>query len=126
MPSSLQARMMRRAISPRLAMRMRLNMPIQSAAGVYFEERLVEFDSFTVFAEHGDNFAADLGGDFVEDFHSFDDADGRGCIDSVADFDVGLGLGIRADIKSADHRAFYQGDVGGFGWRGFCRSRPGG
>src|SRR5262245_3421865 len=118
MPSSLQARMMRRAISPRLAMRMRLNMPIQSAAGVDFEERLVEFDSFAIFAEHGDNFAADLGGDFVEDFHGLDDADGRGGINAVADFDVRLGLGVRADVKSADHRALDEGDIGCFGWRG--------
>src|SRR5205807_10207112 len=78
MPSSLQARMMRRAISPRLAIRIRLNMRStnrqsvvsgqlkESAAGVHFEERLVELDGFPVFAEHGDDFAADLGGDFVE------------------------------------------------------------
>ena len=66
----------------------------RSPTRVHFEEGLIELDRFAVFAEHGDDFAANLGGDFVEDFHRLDDAHGRGRIDAVADFDVGLGFGL--------------------------------
>src|SRR5262245_55639355 len=114
MPSSLQARMIRKAISPRLAMRIRLNI---SAARVDLEQRLVELDRFTVLAEDGGDLAADFGGNLVEDLHRFNDANDRRGIDAIADFDERLGLGIGPRVERANHRALDDRDVRALGRR---------
>src|SRR6185436_18005651 len=103
MPSSLQARMIRRAISPRLAMRMRLYMrPLRL---LDLEERLVELDGFAIFHKDGGDSAADLGRDFVKDLHGLDDADRGVHIHFAADFDERFRFGVRLGVIGADHRA---------------------
>src|SRR5688572_928751 len=82
MPSSLQARMMRRAISPRFATRMRWNIdrelsPAESRLDQ--EERLVELDRLLVLDEDLDDGPGHLRLDLVEDLHRLDEAeDGLG------------------------------------------------
>jgi hypothetical protein len=51
MPISRQARWMRRAISPRLAMRIFLNMVARAAPYSRFEQRLAELDRLAVLAQ---------------------------------------------------------------------------
>src|SRR6185295_3370954 len=103
MPSSLQARMIRRAISPRLAMRMRLYMrPLRL---LDLEERLVELNGFAIFHKDGGDSAADLSRDFVEDLHGLDDADRGVHIHFAADFDERFRLGVWLGIIRADHGA---------------------
>src|SRR6185436_14897391 len=103
MPSSLQAQMIRRAISPRLAMRMRLYMrPLRL---LDLEERLVELNGFAIFHKDGGDSAADLGRDFVEDLHGLDDADRGVHIHFAADFHKRFRLRVRLGIIRADHRA---------------------
>src|SRR5688500_4429522 len=138
--------MTRKAISPRLAMRMRLNMEyrlrrtwfpssawepaaceallrrsrsgassscvpkrslgtrgtefcIPLAAGIHLKQRFVEFDRFAVFAQHGDDLAADLGRNLVEDLHRLDDADHCRRIDAVPDLHVRLSLGVGTAVE---------------------------
>src|SRR6059058_3257763 len=82
MPSSRQARITRRAISPRLAMRMRLN-----TRSAYFdlEERLAVLDCLPVLDEDLHDRALDLGLDLVHQLHRFDDADHLALLDARAD-----------------------------------------
>src|SRR5690606_22501066 len=99
MPISLQARMIRSAISPRFAIRIRLyiglageeertactgrraaasphRLPHQngSAARVDLEQRLAVIHGLFVLDQHRDHASANLGRDLVEDLHRFDDA----------------------------------------------------
>ena len=102
MPSSLQAQMTRRAISPRLAIRIFLNMQYDlacdrlqrggkfSPAG-YFrwpdgEQLLAVFDGLAVVDQDLDDLAGDIGFDLVHQLHRFDDAE------HLADFDLVAGL----------------------------------
>src|SRR5580704_11725064 len=76
-PSSLQAQITRRAISPRLATRIfrniwegRLFLP----AGPDTEQRLPVFHGLPVLDEDAQYLAADIGLDFVHELHGFHDA----------------------------------------------------
>src|ERR1017187_2501518 len=128
--SSLHARMMRTAISPRLATKTFSNMIFKSGRATgdgkheelasschrppdpvhliwtNLEQRLAEFHRLAVFDQHlGDN-AFDLGLDLVHDFHRFDDADDAIRTDLGADFHIMGGFGRRRTIKSSDHWRF--------------------
>src|SRR5574343_361951 len=61
-PSSRQARWIRRAISPRLAIRIFSNMMARSAD---HEQRLAEFDGIAVLEQDGLDHAGSIGFDFV-------------------------------------------------------------
>ena len=50
---------------------------LAQALRIDLEQRLVELDRFAVLAQHGDDLAADLGRNLVEDLHRLDDADDR-------------------------------------------------
>src|SRR4051794_20710955 len=70
-PRVRQARWMRSAISPRLAMRTVLNIGLIDP-----EKRLAGIDLVTGGDEHGPDGSSALGFHFVEDLHGLDDADG--------------------------------------------------
>src|SRR5690606_32472568 len=128
MPSSLQARMIRRAISPRLAIRIRLYIvgwPEDRQrrvllAGIDLEQRLVEFDGFAICLQPGDDRAPYFGRNLVEDIHGFHNADGRVRIDGVADLDERIRLGIGPRIERADHRALDDRNAGTVHGDGFA------
>src|SRR5688572_26238442 len=89
MPNSRHARMIRRAISPRLAIRMRLNIGL--LARIDLEEGRVERHGVLVRDEHGHNLAAHLGRNRVIRLHRLDQADRRIRIDVVSHAHVRLG-----------------------------------
>src|SRR5690606_29820718 len=89
MPISRQARWMRRAISPRLAIRIFLNMVARPLLD--HEQRLAVLHGLPVLNKDLGHGAALVGLDLVEDLHRFDDADGVAFLDRVADFDERLG-----------------------------------
>src|SRR5215208_510662 len=95
MPSSLQARMTRRAISPRLAMRTFLNMgtPRRALARDDAEERLAELHGRGVLDEDLGDGAVHLALDLVHQLHRLDDAERLALLHLLAD--VGERRGVR-------------------------------
>src|SRR5262245_15495680 len=103
MPSSLQARSMRSAISPRLAIRILSNMPRKRLTLLDDSERLGIFDGLAVIDEDGEHGAGVGGRDVVHGLHSFDDEDGLTRRNLGAGFDERRGAGLRRTIGGADH-----------------------
>src|SRR5690606_28319759 len=94
MPSSRQARWMRSAISPRLAMRIFSNMAYARGARRRVhsnddEQGLAVFDGFAILDQDLLDHARLVGFDLVEQLHRFDDAQGIAFLDRLADFDEG-------------------------------------
>src|SRR3954451_24313066 len=73
MPSSRHARLMRSAISPRLAIRplSKSLSGLRAAMSAYYEERLPELDRLPVLDEDGLDRSARVGLDFVHQLHRF-------------------------------------------------------
>src|SRR5580658_3288182 len=80
-PSSRQARRMRSAISPRLAIT-----TFSIIALFDDEQRLAELDRFTVLGEHRGDASRLVGFDLVHHLHGFDDAEYLSDFDLHADF----------------------------------------
>src|SRR5215471_21870070 len=99
MPSSRHARWMRRAISPRFAIRILPNIDGPSAD---HEQRLTVFHRLAVFDQDLLDFAGDLGLDLVEQLHRFDDAQRVAGLHGLADFDERIGSRARRAIKGAN------------------------
>src|SRR5947207_1269927 len=95
-PSSRQARWIRRAISPRLAIRIFLNIRPLSLDD---EKRLTEFDRLAVLDQDLRDAAGLVGLDLVHDLHGFDDADGLAFLDLRADLDERLGARAGGSIE---------------------------
>src|SRR6266478_915797 len=89
-PISRQARITRRAISPRLAMRTFLNR--RSTLG-QTDERLAVLDVLTVLHQDLRHPAVGFGFDLVHQLHGFDDADHLSLAHGLTDLDEGLRLG---------------------------------
>src|SRR5690606_22595354 len=87
MPSSLQARRMRRAISPRLAMRILSNMP---TALLDDEERLAILHRLPVLHQDRRDRAGARRQDVVEGLHGLDEKQLVADLDARAHFDEGL------------------------------------
>src|ERR1051325_1737859 len=106
-PSARQALITRSAISPRLATktRERLMLSLGLACGLDDEKRLVVFHELTVLHEDFDDLAAHSRLHGVEDFHDFDQADGRLLVDFRADLDERLRAGLGRRVESPDHRS---------------------
>src|SRR5258705_12478692 len=75
-PISRHARMIRSAISPRLAMRILWNISRGSARRVHQEERLADLDGLGVLAHNLGDPPPPLGLDLIHHFHRLADADG--------------------------------------------------
>src|SRR5947207_15452790 len=101
--SSLHARIMRTAISPRLATRILSNMRGQGLRGPNLEKRLPKLDWLGVFYHHLRNHPFNFGLNLVHHFHRFDDAYDRVWIHLCADFDVIGCFGRGCPIKRPNH-----------------------
>src|SRR6267142_4872889 len=118
MPISRQARWMRSAISPRLAIRIFSNTLAED------EERLPVLHRLSVFHQHCFHHAGGVGLDLIHQLHRLDDANRLAFLDSLADLDKGLGVGRRRPVEGTDHGGLH--DVAflarlGFGCRRRCR-----
>src|SRR5882672_12020662 len=117
-PISRQARWMRSAISPRLAMRIFSNTLAED------EKRLAVLDGLAVLHQDRLHHPGGVGVDLVHQLHRLDDADDLAFLDRLADLDERLGVGRRRAVEGADHRRL--DDVPLDGRRGFGHSRKGG
>src|ERR1019366_5843298 len=122
---------MRSAISPRLAIRIFLNiagvsacLPAANASGLSRGSRgrsfdakqgLAKLDRFAVRAKNLPDGAGRVGLDLVHDLHGFDDADRLAQLESAADFAERLRSRAGRAIEGPDHRRLH--DMSGGGWR---------
>src|SRR6266581_187277 len=98
-PSSRQARRIRSAISPRLAMT-----TFSSMATLFdYEQRLAELNRVSVARHDGGDAARFVGLDLVHHLHGFDDAQDLSHFDLVADLDERFRTGRGCAVKGADH-----------------------
>src|SRR3984957_7157891 len=126
MPSSLQARSTRSAISPRLAMRILSNMGSWMASSEWRMEevdclrigywpltirplfnnhqRFAEFDRLAVFDQNLRHGAGARRRNLVHGFHGFDEQKRLSHRHLASGFDERLGAGLRSPIGCADHR----------------------
>src|SRR5262245_9337247 len=105
MPSSRHAWMTRRAISPRLAISIFLNM------GFYGEEPLAVVDGLAVFHVDLDDLAVAFGVDLVHQLHRFDDAEHLPLLDDLPDLSERFGSGLRLAIERPDDGRLHDGEV---------------
>src|SRR5690242_7442377 len=111
MPISLQARMTRSAISPRLAMRIFLNtggpLTVEYRSGrrrrVDQEERLSILDWFRALRQNLVDATIHLRFDFIHELHRFDDAQHLPLFHEIALIDVGVGIGRRRPVKRSNN-----------------------
>src|SRR5580700_3780586 len=117
MPSSLQARSTRSAISPRLAMRILSNIePLLDD-----HQRLAILDRLAVADQNLNHRAGARRRDLIHRLHRFDDEQRLAGLHLAADFDEGSRARSRAEIGGADHR---RDDGAGMLRRiDFCRGR---
>src|SRR4051794_21899788 len=102
---------MRSAISPRLAIRIFLNIVSRRAcrgaarrliarpASFDDEERLAELHRLAVLAQDLADRAGGVGLDLVHDLHRLDDADGIADLDGAADLDERIGARTRRAVE---------------------------
>src|SRR2546426_4345867 len=116
MPISRQARWMRSAISPRLAIRIFSNMLGEN------EQRLPVLHRLAVLHEHRFHHAGGVGLDLVHQLHRLDDANRLAFLDGLADLDKRFGVGRRRTVKGTDHGGLH--DMAFLACLGFgCRRR---
>src|SRR5574338_945776 len=101
-PSSLQARSTRRAISPRLAMRTFLNMRPRPLARDDAEERLAELHRGRVLHVDLGHGAVHLGLDLVHELHRLDDAERLALLHLLADLHERGRVGRGGPVEGAD------------------------
>src|SRR5688500_2806923 len=102
MPSAWQARNIRSAISPRLAMTtLSRGMPVSASAD--HEQRFVELDRLAALDHDLEHGAGDVGFDRIEHLHRLDDAEGVAGLDRLADADEGRLVRARRRIEGTDH-----------------------
>ena len=108
-PSSLQAQMTRRAISPRLAMRIFLNM--SAPQGRMAEQGLAVLHGLAVLVVDLHDLPRHLGLDLVHELHGFDDAEHLAHLDLVADAHEGGGVGVGRPVEGAHDGALHHGQA---------------
>src|SRR3990172_7913581 len=111
-PSSLQARSMRRAISPRLAIRILSNIAPRLAL-LDHRQRLAIFDRLAVPQEKSDDGAGAGGGDLVHGLHGFNDEQRLPGCHLRTDLDKRRGAGLGRAIGGAHHRRGHRAGVDG-------------
>src|SRR5882672_12118782 len=112
-PISRHARMIRSAISPRLAMRILWNISRGSAQRVHQEEWLAELDGLAVLDHDLGDAPRHLGLDLVHQLHRLDDADDLPLLDHVALGHERRGVALGGPIERADHRGFHGQEMRG-------------
>src|SRR5690606_30438032 len=140
MPSSRQARWTRRAISPRLAIRIFSNIRVSRGSprrrrnappakrSFDHEQGLAELDRLAILDQDRLDAARLVRFDLVEQLHRLDDAERVAFGDGVAHLDEGLRPGLGRAIEGAHHgrkddvSLGYRGRGGGLA-RGGCRGR---
>src|SRR5882762_4396898 len=100
-PNSRQARRMRSAISPRLAM---TTFSIMWSPLFDDEQRLAELDRLPVLGEYRGDASRLVRFDLVHHLHGLDDAKNLADLDFGADFDERLCAGRGGRVVRADHR----------------------
>src|SRR3569623_2363961 len=127
MPSSLQARQMRKAISPRLAMTILSNIcsvHLKLIGSLFDDEQgLAVFHRLPVLHQDGLDRAGLIGRDLVEHLHRLDDAKHVADVDVLAHFDKGFVAGRRGTVERADHGARDDVAAGYFRLRAFGDDR---
>src|SRR5690349_6856172 len=106
MPSSLHAQMTRRAISPRLAIRILLN-----TADPHGEEPVPELDGAAVLDVHGGDFPVRVALDFVHELHRFDDAEHLPLAHLGADFNEVRRTWLGGPVEGADDRRLHDAKI---------------
>src|SRR5665213_1783619 len=104
MPISRQARSTRRAIPPRLAIRILENM--SPSACFHQDQELTDIHRLPLLHENPGDDAAALGFMHVEVFHRLNDADIRGFIHLRTDVYIRLSALRWGGVEVADHGAF--------------------
>src|ERR1039458_1574593 len=99
MPSSLQAQMTRRAISPRFAMRILLNMNQWQLPFADAEQWQSVFNRASVGDKYLGDHARDFGFDLVHQFHRFDNAEGLPLLHRVADLYIIEAMKLMNEIE---------------------------
>ena len=113
MPRSLQAQMTRRAISPRLAIRIFSNMCADQDRG-RMANRASPYSTGLPFSTSLlDDDAGDLGLDLVHQLHRLDDAEHLAGLHRVARFDERRGAGRGRVVEGADDGRLDEHGVGG-------------
>src|SRR2546426_12006872 len=123
MPSSRQAQMMRRAISPRLAIRIFLNMEWEGARSCRralpdLEQRLPVLHRLAVRHERLEDLAVAIRLDLVHQLHRLDDAQHLALLHTIGDLDERTGGWGAGAVERAHDRRLHQMDVGGLDGRG--------
>src|SRR5262249_58853623 len=108
MPSSLQARKTRNAISPRLAIRILSNISLDD------HQRLAELHRLAILDQNLDHCARARRGNLVHGLHRLDDQQRIAGAYAAADLDERPRPGLGADIGGADHGR--GDDAGMLGW----------
>src|SRR6185312_14152533 len=104
MPISLHARWILRAISPRFAIRIFLNMSDRLLFhSINHEEGLPKFNSLTVLPQNLGDSARLVGLDFVQNLHCLDDAYRFALFHGAADLNKRLGTRAGRQIEGTDH-----------------------
>src|SRR6185295_16798831 len=104
MPSSRHAEITRSAISPRLAMRIFLNIVPRLRGEANGEELFAVLDGLAVAGIDRDDFALDVRLDLVHQLHRFDDAEDLALADPLSDLGERVGLGGGGTVKRPDDR----------------------
>src|SRR3989304_5675072 len=120
MPSSRQARWIRRAISPRLAIRIFSNIRLADD-----EQRLTKLHRLAVFYQNSLDDPSLIRVDLVEQLHRFDNAQGIAAVHGLTNIHKCLGARRGGAVEGADHRRFHHMAFGCGGFGGF-RCRRGG
>src|SRR6056297_122437 len=100
MPMVWQARRIRSAISPRLAITIFLN---EAISGPDHEQRLIELDRLAGLDEYRGNGSVVLGFDLVEHFHRLDQTQGFALGYALPFGDERVGIRIRRIVECPDH-----------------------
>src|SRR5665647_1270321 len=103
-PISRQARWIRKAISPRLAIRTFSNIATPLADD---EKGFAVFYRLAAFHQDGLDYASLIRFDFIQQLHGFDDAESVACGNSGTHFNERIGVWRRGAVEGTNHGRFH-------------------